>query len=186
MTEYSPAVEVPKTKEDRRGSVIGRAARENYSKVFSEESTRRIAGGLAIFGALTTAAQLEHWFDHSGALLEFMQGSGRHFLVGYMGAMAGIAKSKAETVKSKFAAGLAGAMAADVLAEAGQSIVLTGGLHHGSVHDVLSFASKKEIFWGNAKDALAAEVAAVGGIIQVIARRRAAQPEIFQTASEAL
>lgn len=167
MTEYSAAAEMPKTDEERRHIMrrvarsAGRIAVDTWSEVLNNNANRRIAGGLALLGAATTAAELGHWFDHSDALLEFMQGSGRHFIVGYLGAMTGIVASKAETMRGRIAAGLAGAMGADVLTEAGEALVVTGALHQGSLHDMLSFASKKEIFWGNTKDALAAELAVI-------------------------
>lgn len=167
MSEYSAAAEMPKTEEDRRHIVrrvaanVGRVISETTNEFTNNKSTRRIAGGLALLGAASTAAELGRWFDHSDALLEFIQGSGRHFIVGYVGAVTGAVTSKAETMRGRIAAGVVGAAAADVLTEAGESLVVTGALHHGSFHDILSFASKKEIFWGNAKDALAAELAVV-------------------------
>lgn len=212
MTEVLPAAEIPEVAEDevrnkRLGSVIsdfalgrviyplvdGRTtnlvlgkASETARETFEGNRSQYIAGGLAAVAAVTTAAQLEHWLDHSGMALEFLEGSGRHFLVGYLGAMATIAATKAETMKGKIAAGLTGGLIGDGAAELLQSLAVTGILHQGSFKNIVSFLSKKEIFWGNAKDALAAEMTAVGGIIQVIARRRTPQPGIVQTASEVL
>lgn len=172
MTEFLPAAEIPQTDiEDLSahkrivakigGFVMDKAVRPTREVIVQNKETIAIAGSLAIAGVVSTAAQLEHWFDHSGVALEFFEGSGRHLLVGYVGAKMAIAKSRVETMRGKLVAGITGAMGGDIAAEVGQSLVMTGIVHHGSAHDIMSFLSHKEIFWGNAKDALAAELAAV-------------------------
>ena len=150
MTEFAEAVEAPYVGED----TISRR-REIAAAVIA----------LAAAGGLSTAAEANHWLDHTNRLFEFFQDSGRHFLVGYLGAMANMTRSKAETFRGKLGAALVGGLALDAMAEAGQSVVITGILHHGSLHDMMGIFEPSQIP-GNALDALAAETAAVGAAVQ--------------------
>lgn len=148
----------------RVASTTGRIAVETKNEIMDNDTNRRVAGSLAILGAISTAAEVRGWLSNTDALLEFLQGSGRHLLVGNLGAITGIVASRAESMRARVIAGIAGAAGADFLAELLQSLVVTGAMHHGSLKDILSFLSHKEIFWGNAKDALAAEIAAIPAV----------------------
>src|SRR3569833_2176966 len=198
MAELASAVEAPKTQEDKKhiahriGSFIGdyalgqvvypladgrmtRNAAETAKEALADDTTRRIAGSLALFGAAATAAEFGHWLDHTNKVLEFLQDSGRHFLVGYLGAELALAKSRAKTVGGKIAAGLIGGTGAYFFSEAAQSLEVTVGLHGGSLRDFISFVSHKEIFngmKGNGLDEAAAAASSIVAGVQAIAAER--------------
>lgn len=153
MTELGMAIEAPETGEERA----------------SRRQEIAMVAALTAVGALSELAEIEHWFNHSDIVLQFYQNSGKHFLVGYLGALGGMLGSKAETLRGRLGAALIGGLALDAGVEVSQAVAVTG-LWHGALldgrpQDLLGIFEPSQIP-GNALDALAAETAAVGAAWQ--------------------
>lgn len=174
MTEFVPLAELPNAVENQQRlrkarkvtKVAWHYAAETVHETFPDGKTQKIAGALAAFGAASAAAEAAHLFDHSGTALEFLQGSGKHFVAGYVGAMTGLAKSKAETVRGKIIAGSIGGALGDFAAEIVQGFFITELVHHGNLHDATGYLPPRGLTKDNFDDGAAAMLAAEVAIAQ--------------------